>query len=201
MSDRLITEAAAFPVDLDLAKAHLLIDHAADDVLIEQILGAATKYAEQFCNRGFVEQEWQALFPAWPTQPCGAPPRDVYLELSRGNLFDAALVEVEYVDSTGAVQTLDDSVYLIDDASVPGRIRLAPDQSWPELQSRWDAVRVTYTVGWDADDVPEPIKQAILLLIAQMYENRTPEVTGTIVSPIQFSFEALLSTYRIVSIQ
>lgn len=196
-ADRLLEPSETSPVSLALAKQHLLISHSADDALINQIIAAATKYGEEICNRSFVEAVWQALFPAWPeVDPC----KDTYLELSRGNLNPADLV-VQYVDSTGAEQMLASSVYLADDANVPGRIRLAPDQSWPETQKRWDAVRVTYTVGWIADEVPEPIVQALLLLIGTMYEYRTNEITGSIVSKISFSFEHLLSPYRIITIK
>lgn len=196
MTDRLVEPADGDAVSLELAKKHLVIDHAVDDVLIAQIIGAATKYAEEICNRGFVVQTWEAVFRRFPVSSCG---EDTYLELKRGNVIDPAPV-ITYRDAAGASQTLASSVYLVDDVSVPGRVRLAPDQEWPTIQNRWDAVRVEYTVGWAADEVPEPIVQALLLLIAQMYENRTPEITGTIVSKIEFSFNALLSPYRILAV-
>jgi uncharacterized phiE125 gp8 family phage protein len=196
MTDRLVEPADGDAVSLELAKAHLVIDHTIDDALITQIIGAATAYAEEICNRGFVEQTWEAVFRSFPVSSCG---EDTYLELKRGNLIDPTPV-ITYRDAAGASQTLATSVYLVDDVSVPGRIRLAPDQTWPTIQNRWDAVRVEYTVGWPDGDVPKPIVQALLLLIAQMYENRTPEITGTIVSKIEFSFNALLSPYRILAV-
>lgn len=196
MTDRLVEPADGDAVSLELAKKHLVIDHEVDDALITQIIGAATKYAEEICNRGFVTQKWEAVFRAFPVSSCG---EDTYLELKRGNVISPVPV-ITYRDGAGAAQTLAGSVYLLDDVSVPGRIRLAPDQTWPTIQNRWDAVRIAYTVGWPEGEVPEPIVQALLLLIAQMYENRTPEITGTIVSKIQFSFDALLSPYRILAV-
>jgi uncharacterized phiE125 gp8 family phage protein len=192
MPDRLVTPASANAVTLELAKKHLVIEHAADDDLITQIVTAANDFAERYCNRGFVEQTWEVLFPAFPVaNPCA----DVYLELRRGKLLEVD--SFKYVDEAGAEQTLSADTYLVDDASDPGRIRLAPDATWPTIQARWDAVRIQYTCGWVEGSVPAPIVQAVLLLISQLYENRTPEVTGTIVASIKFSFEALLSTYRI----
>jgi uncharacterized phiE125 gp8 family phage protein len=193
--ERLVSPPDDDLLTLEMAKLHLVLETSDDDVLLEQIVAAATKHAEAFCGRGFVIQGWEALFPAFPVaDPC----KDTYFELSKGNISDPDEVEVKYVDSEGVEQTLDPTGYLVDDASVPGRVRLAPDASWPSTQKRWDAVRITYEVGWEPAAVPEPIKQAVLLLISQMYEQRTPEVTGTIVSPIKFSFEALLSPFRII---
>lgn len=199
MADRLVSPPATTPVSLEEAKAHLVVDHAADDDLILLLIAAATTYAEDFCHRVFVAQTWQALFPAFPVAPPSNPCADVYLELRRGTLVPDGLV-VKYLDTNGTEQTLDASTYLVDDASDPGRLRLAPDASWPSVQTRWDAVRVTYTAGWNEGEVPAPIKQAVLLLVSQMYEHRVPEVSGTIVSPVRFSFEALLSTFRILAL-
>lgn len=197
MPERLVTPPDDELLTVEMAKLHLVLETEEDDDLLEQIIAAAVKHAEGWCNRGFVLQTWEAIFSSFPLpDPC----KDTFLELSKGNLSDPAEVEVEYVDSAGATQTLDPSGYLVDDATVPGRVRLAPDASWPSTQKRWDAVRVTYEVGWEPALVPEPIKQAVLLLVSQMYEHRTPEVTGTIVSPVKFSFEALLSQFRIISL-
>ncbi len=35
----------------------------------------------------------------------------------------------------------------------------------------------------------------MLLLVAQLYENRTPEVVGAVVSRIEFAVKALLAPY------
>jgi uncharacterized phiE125 gp8 family phage protein len=47
-------------------------------------------------------------------------------------------------------------------------------------------------------DVPAPVKHAVLLLVAHLYEQRTPEITGTIVAKVAFAVDALLSPYRLV---
>jgi hypothetical protein len=49
-----------------------------------------------------------------------------------------------------------------------------------------------------ADELPEPIRQAMLLLISQMYEHRTPEVIGALIGKVDFAFDALIGPYRLV---
>jgi uncharacterized phiE125 gp8 family phage protein len=46
--------------------------------------------------------------------------------------------------------------------------------------------------------VPEPIKQAILLLVGAWFENREAVLTGTIVATLPFAVDALLAPYRVV---
>ena len=45
--------------------------------------------------------------------------------------------------------------------------------------------------------VPQSIKQAILLLVSHMNEMRQPEITGTIISKVEFAVNSLLDPYRV----
>jgi uncharacterized phiE125 gp8 family phage protein len=108
---------------------------------------------------------------------------------------------VKYIDLNGSEQTLTLATdYTVDAVNVPGRVHLAYQKNWPQPRDQWDAVKVVYTVGWAEDLVPEPIKQAILLLVSQMYEHRTPEVESRAITPVLFSYEALLSPYRLFTL-
>ncbi len=113
---------------------------------------------------------------------------------------DSPVISVKYIDPNGDEQTLDPDQYSVDAASVPGRLRLAHNCSWPSTREQWDAVKVVYWVGWAAARVPEPIKQAILLLVSQLYEHRTPEVIARAIVQIQFTFDALLAPYSLAEI-
>ncbi len=132
-----------------------------------------------------------------------------YVKLPRGQLAPLAdlgddatssVESVKYVDANGALQTLDPTQYAVDDVSVPGRLRLAYNCSWPSTREQWDAVKIVYWVGWAVADVPTPIKQAILLLVSQLYEHRTPEVIARAIVQIQFTFDALLAPYTLAEI-
>lgn len=164
----LITAPALEPVSIAEAKAHLRLEDDTDDAAVEANITAARIYAEEYCWRGFVTQVWEFVSSCFP-ETYGSKP---YLELPRGNLV--AVESVKYIDTNGVQQTLDPSVYSLDLLSVPGRVRLAFDESWPDHRSQWDAVRVRYTVGWAVGAVPQPIKNAVLLAVADLYENRLP---------------------------
>lgn len=185
---RVVTPPAAEPVSLAEAKEHLRLETAEDDAYVTTLIQAARQYIEEVCWRGIVTQTLELVLDGFP----GGEAQ----ELPGGHL--GTITSVTYTDPDGASQTLATSVYEVDTVSVPGRVLLAYDESWPSTRSRWDAVRVRYTVGWAVADVPAPIRQALLLLVAQMYEQRVPEVTGASIGKLEFAVDALLGPYRLV---
>lgn len=189
MLTRLITPPAEEPVTLAEAKAHLRLEHDLDDAYVTQLIVAARQYVEKICWRALVSQTWELVLNEFPVSD--------YIELPKGEL--RSITSVTYVDANGATQTWDAANYEVDSVTIPGRIRLGYLLSWPSgSRTVWNAVTIRYVVGWaNAAAVPAPIKQAVLLLVSQLYEHRTPEVLGTIVSPVAFSFSALLSPYRL----
>jgi uncharacterized phiE125 gp8 family phage protein len=184
---RIVTAPASEPVTLAEAKAHLRLESTEDDTYVSVLILAARQHVEEVCWRGVVTQTREAVLEAFPYEDA--------VELPGGNL--GAITSATYVDADGVTQTLDGDVYEADTVSVPGRLVLSYDQTWPSTRSQWDAVRVQYTVGWAVADVPAPIKQALLLLVAHFYEQRNPEITGTIVSKVAFAVDALLAPYRL----
>lgn len=188
MGALLITPPSSEPVTLEEARAHLRLDDTTEDVYVEGLLRGARQHVEEVCWRGLVTQTWELVLDAFPDED--------EVELPKGNL--ASITSVTYVDANGASQVLATTEYVADAVSVPGKLRLAYGKSWPSTRGQWDAVRVRYVVGWSVAQVPQPIKQALLLLVSQMFEHRTPEVSGTIVSKVAFAVEALLAPYRLV---
>jgi hypothetical protein len=58
---------------------------------------------------------------------------------------------------------------------------------------------LTYMVDYSplvSGVLPKPIYQAILLMVGQLYENREPVVSGTIVTKIPYTLEYLLAPYK-----
>jgi hypothetical protein len=125
-----------------------------------------------------------------------------FLELDRGHLADVPNVVVTYFDANNVLQTLSSSQYYVTnvgDDTRCGRLWLneAAGFFWPNVAVRPDAVRVTASYGYaNATRVPEPLKHALKLMVSQMYEQRTPQVTGTIVANIDFTIDALIAPYR-----
>ena len=117
-----------------------------------------------------------------------------------------SITQITYIDENGDGQTLASSVY---QTALKGetdhRITTDVDQSWPSTQAgAYNAVTVRYVAGWSLPSdspqtypVPEPIRHAILISIAEMYENREEAVIGAAVSRLPNTAENLLDPYRI----
>lgn len=94
---------------------------------------------------------------------------------------------VKYLDTDGAEQTLDTSVYELVNTGLQPQIRLKINQTWPAIRCASDAVRVTAVVGYST--IPEPIRAAMLLIISSWFDNRN-------VGPVPEGAYSLLSNYR-----
>jgi uncharacterized phiE125 gp8 family phage protein len=192
MSLKLVTTPTDWPVTLAEAKAHLRVDFADDDALIEIFRKAATDEAEKFTGRALIEQTWDLYLDEFP---------DDEIEIPRPPLIE--IVGVYYRDSAGTEQTMDASGYVVDDAKEPARITLAYGGSWPTPQTRANAVRVRFKAGYIDDaspaaaNVPFAIKAAILLTIGTLYANRETVVVGQSVAILPWGAEQLLRRYRV----
>lgn len=209
MDVQLITPPTVEPVSLEEAKTHIRLEESVDDAYIEGLIVAARQHIEGVCWRGLLKQTWKRTMsgfdgynvlengPSWLGRETLRRP---YIDLPRGHLNETPGVIVEYLDENGNTQTLDGSKYLIDSSEFRNG-RLHPVDAWPSTLVRFDAVRITYNVGWTAaENVPAPLRHAVLLLIGQMYEYRTPEITGTIATEMKFTIDALTQQYRLANL-
>lgn len=180
---------AVTPVSVAEAKANSRVDTSDDDTLIGVLIDAAVAHLDGYAGtlgRALVQQTWRQDVAAF-IDP---------LRLPVGNVM--AISSITYYDSSNALQTLSTDVYTAMSDERGSYVTLKPDQSWPSVYSRPDAVRVTWTAGYgaNASDVPAAIRQAILLMVSSWYENRETTVIGTIVADLPMGSQALLAPYR-----
>lgn len=163
----LVTPAAGSVLEIEPLRKWLRVDHALDNDQIGDLVEAATVFCEQ--EIAGHRQIRQAVYdvPArcwWHGE----------LDLPRPPL--SAVLSVKYYDTLGVEQTLSGSAYLVRTPwRAPGRIGLAPNQTWPSHQSdrEWP-ITVRFRAGYAAGSVPATIKQAIRFLVTQWYEQRLP---------------------------
>ena len=224
---QLTTAAAALPISLNEVKARLDIagtDDSNDAEIMAQIR-AATVEIERYLRRQLVDATWTMFMDKFPGRPLDW--WDGVRQIADTELTDLteviwvpkppldSVVHVKAHGSDGSETTVSSANYIVDTASEPGRIALKIGQSWPSTQLRSiNGVEVQFVAGYGptGSDVPEPVRQAIMITVATMHVNPSgealkfekvgdsslsrfsPEESGSII-PRQA--RALLGSYRV----
>jgi uncharacterized phiE125 gp8 family phage protein len=177
------------PVTLAEAKAHLRVDGDDEDDLIAVLISAATSELDGWTGilgRALVTQTWTQGF-------------DAFADKLRLPMPAATVSSVTYVDTNGDTQTLASDQYTLRQDALGSYVERAFDVSWPSIRSHTQSVIVTFTCGADADDVPAPLKAAILLRIGDLYANREAAVSGDAVT-VNPTIHALVAPYRRIGV-
>lgn len=226
-SIKLTTPPVYMPVSLNEVKARLGLpdsDESEDANIVGQIR-AATQGIERYLRRTLVDTVWTMFLDRFPGKEL--PWWDGVREMADTQLTDLiepielplppidSVVHVKAHFNDGTSTTVDAATYFVDSVREPGRIVLLSGQSWPSgLMRPANAVEVQYVAGYGpvGSDVPEPIRDAIMIYVTDMRANKTgeafkfekvgdssvsrfgPEETGTL---IPRRAKDLLSTYRV----
>jgi uncharacterized phiE125 gp8 family phage protein len=160
-----VTQPTVEPVSLADAKLHLRVTQSAEDDLIASLIVSARNVIEDECGLSLITTTWQQKLQQFPFHP-----NRIYF--TRAPVV--AITSITYTDSANATQTLSASRYISALTHRPAWVMPAYADVWPDARGYNDDVTVTYTAGFGttAADVPASIKQAMLLLIGTMYEQR-----------------------------
>jgi len=177
--------AESAPVTTSEAKDWLRLDIADDDTMIGGLLLAATHYAETFTGRTLVTATKYHYLTGW----------EYPIELPEFPLV--SVTSIKYIDPDGVEQTLAAALYDVDTVIEPGCVRLGYGDSWPALRGDENGITITYVAGYGAAaDVPDGLKVAIKMMVANWYENREAVSEGQKLSPVPMAVEMLLWQYR-----
>lgn len=212
---------ATEPVSLIEAKEHLRVDWDSDDALISALISAAREFAESICRRVFITQSWKLVLDGFPSPSNTLSEANYYgqnwsiapgpiLMAKRDDVTGYEIIpgvpqlqsveSIKYIDTDGTQQTLASSQYKVGAATPMGRITPAYGTSWPATRNEIESVEVAFTSGYGApSDVPQGIKNWMLIRIATLYENR--EEVAILprgkVEPLPF-VDRLLDGYRVL---
>ena len=184
----LIAGPAVEPITLSEAKAHLRIDGGSEDTLLSSLIMTSRLHIEAALGLALITQNWTLLRDQWPKD-------------------DAVPLMLRPVQAVGEVRTLNDAGdptiwestnYIVDTAGAPGRL-IKRGSGWPVPGQKANGIEIDITAGFGdvASDVPAPIRQALLLLVAHWYEHRDPIEIGTSSVAIPAAVSRLLKPYRI----
>lgn len=180
---------ATAPVSLSEAKAHCRIDTEEEDGLIGALIEAATVHVERHTGLALITQGWSIFRDSWPATWF------VDLPLSPVQSVDAVTI----YDPAGSATAFDAQHYFLDAASSPPRLVLHGTMPWPKPGRRANGIEIAVTLGYGntGEDVPAPVRQALLQLVAHWHEGREPvSPAGLTGAPLPGIVEGLLAPYR-----
>ena len=159
----LVNDPSTKVVEVADIKAQLRIDTNDENDLLGYYIDAATDMAENYCNRHFITHQYKLYFNEKVDKASLIFP-NCTLEEAGSNK------PVNWVDDNGAAQSSDKAY--IDAFSNPSLVYLSSD--FPGTTLKDNAANTFYFwfntgYGSASSDVPEAIKQAIKLIVADMY--------------------------------
>jgi uncharacterized phiE125 gp8 family phage protein len=165
MSAALIDPPAAEPATLAQAKAHLKLDAGDEDEIVSRLIVAARAHVERLTGLKLMEQRWAVWLDRWP-EGCA-----IRLPLAPVGAVD----EVNVYGEDDVAAAVAAEAYFLDAADRPPRLVRRTGWTWPSPGRRANGIEIQVTAGFgpDADDVPAELRQAILMLVAHWYEQRT----------------------------
>ena len=182
---RLVTAPATEPLTLSEVKIELKVDDSNEDDFITSLIVASRMWVEGHFWVPLISQTWAMQFDKSE------------LNTLIWNVNKAPLISfssVTYYDSNNELQTLAATQYETDIYGSPARFRI---KSVPNVYDRMNALQLNFVCGYaNAAAVPQPIKQALYMIIGHLYENRQDVITGTQVNEIPMASEYLLQPYR-----
>lgn len=185
MAIKQLTEPAADPLTDIEVREHLNLDDDVSPTLLSAFITAARQRAESFAELVFVQRNFGFYIDGFTSKEIRIPIAPL-----------KSVVSVKYYDTNNVEQTLDPASYYVDSVSRIGRI-VAVD-CWPDTFPRPNAVTITVTAGYGtADDVPQVLKQAMLLMVGDMYENRE-ETTTDRLALMPITSELLLRPFKLL---
>ena len=165
----ILTAAPALePVSVSEAKDYLRIDSAVEDPVVASLILAARLHIEGALDIAMVTQSWSLFVDCWP--------EDGRVSIPVGPLKSVDSVKVYDADDTA--QTVSPETYVVDLSSLRPRLVRQAGAVWPTPGRPANGIEIALTAGYGdtTDKVPQPIRQAVLMLAAHWYEQREPVV-------------------------
>ena len=185
MTYLLVGEPAVEPVSLPDAKAHLRLDHAADDGLVESLIIAARTHVERETGIAAIEQTWRLYLDDWPADRCVRLRRHPVRRIESATIFDAE----------GDPHAIPGEWISLDTVSRPARLHVS-DAAPPG--ARMNGIEIEFVAGLaeTPNEVPDGIKRAVLMLVAQWYEFRGAFTAKDQPVAVPSGFERLIAPWR-----
>lgn len=158
----LLAGPAEEPVTLADARAQLRLDGTEENALVTALIAAARAALEAETRRALMTQSWRLVLDAWPQGAVRLPLAPLQ-----------AVIAVAIAGADGTMSTLDPESYDVAPAGDAPRLMPKAGAAWPQPALRLGGIAIDFTAGYaGAEEVPPPLRQALLMLVAHWFEDR-----------------------------
>jgi uncharacterized phiE125 gp8 family phage protein len=179
---RLKTAPITEPLVLSELKIHLRLDAACtdEDVYLSSLITVARQMVEKYTSTLLGSQVWELSMDA----------ADYSFEINK--LPVISIDEYKYIDENNVSKDMSAFTTVYEDLkSYPARIRTEDVPSIYDFG--FNQISLEFTAGLVI--IPDALKQAMLLIIGHLYENRQDVVTGTQVNKVPETSQYLMAPY------
>ncbi len=161
MTYALITPPAAEALSLADAKAHLRLDDGNEDPLLTSLIRTARDHLERIAGLCLITQTWRLYLDS--------SPEGGVIQIARGPV--QAIESLRLYDASGEEVTLPLTGHVLDGNARPARLILNRSVS---TSRAINGIEIDFTAGFGdtGTDVPDTLKRAMLMHIAQMFAFR-----------------------------
>lgn len=179
-----VTGPTIEPISRIEAREHLRLDDDVDDSQIRAYITAARTWAENYTGRAFINRTMRQMLDSSPATANNnfdgyrqghqniLVGGQSYIEIAMSPVVSVS--SVKYYNDAGTESTWASSNYYVDTARDVGRIVLLDSGSWPTDLRGANGLEINFTAGYGTspNQVPEPIRAAIMQYMTFLYEHR-----------------------------
>lgn len=191
MAATLLTGPAAEPLTLAAAKAFLRLAHDDDDALVTDLIVTARTHVERVTRRALITQMWRIVLDHWPSHGRLTVPIAPLREVAAARVYDGG----------GVAHVMDLQAFVPDLAATPPVIGFVP-WAMPVPGRSTAGIEIDVDVGYGpaAEDVPEPLRHAVRVLVAHWYENRAVVSQDGRSGALPVGVSALIAPYKVITL-
>jgi uncharacterized phiE125 gp8 family phage protein len=182
----IVNGPAVEPVALADARKWLKLETSDDDDVVGALITAARLMVEAQIRRMLITQTWRLIYDRWPNG------RLIKIPLAPFQ----SLVAMRVYDANGTAQAVSSSLYHVD--ATPDAARIIFGAPPPPPGQPAAAIEIDILLGYGAspESVPEPLRQAIRMLVTDWYENRGDAGADDLANALPSSVRALVAPFQ-----
>ncbi|QCL72639.1 hypothetical protein CFBP5877_03370 [Agrobacterium tumefaciens] len=184
MTYALIYPPQAEPLTLAEVKAHLRLDGNEEDALLAALLRTAREHLERVTGLCLIRQTWRLYLDRWPETGV--------ILIGKGPV--QAIETILVFDGEGRAAVITGADRLLDGAARPARLWL---RNPPSPGRAMNGIEIDFLAGYGeaGTDVPDTLKRAMLMHVAQMFAFRGAVAPENQPAAVPAGYERLVAPF------